>query len=354
MKRIFSLLKKDIILGIKDIFILLEVGFSIFLVFFLIFIVPEEIDSEAVIYIYDSSDVLQDFVNDINPDSKEEGELFVDSRDAVIEGMTEDKSAVGVIIKENNGKFDVELLTQPYTKEALVKYIEVDIRDILSIITPSQEAYPPDVYHSVTVTSLIEGEEEAISFKKRILPAVLMFMVGIMGLFAMVSLLTQERSELTIRVFRVTPADMWAFITSKYLMVLCTGIVTFSIIYIPMMGFSGYFESLLIMVLTILVGSSIGVILASFFDNVMGSLLWVMLIMIILALPAISLFAPIFTPDWMKILPSYYTLFGLDAAMFPAGNRHIIWQSAGILASIGAVLYILSGLLFNRLVGREV
>ncbi|MCK5023029.1 MAG: ABC transporter permease [Candidatus Aenigmarchaeota archaeon] len=356
MKQIANLFKKDVILGIKDIFILLEVGFAIFFVLALIFIIPEDIRTEGKAYIYDSTNIIKDFIFENNPNiEKERGEYFVDNREKVVEGMKKDTSAIGLIITENkDGIFNVDMLIQPYTKRALVKYVEIDIEDLLSILKPPNGVYPLDVYNSLRVTSLKEGMRDIIPFNKRILPAILLLMVGILGLFAMVSLLTQERTEATIRVFRITPADMWSFIISKSLMVLGTGIITFSIIYIPMMGFSGYFESLLIMVLTIIIGSSIGTILAAFFDNIMGSMLWVMLIMIVLSLPAISLFVPIFSPDWLKLIPSYHTLFALDASMFPDGNSHLIWQGAGILASIGVGLFILSGLIFNKLIGREV
>jgi hypothetical protein len=353
MKRILNLLKKDIILGIKDIFILLEIGFAIILVFVLLFIIPEDIKTEARIYIYDQSDIVKNFVLENNPDiDKEAGEYFVDSREDVIKGMNKNKLAVGIIIKENeNDKYNVEMLTQPYTKPALAKYIEVDLEDLLSILS---DVYPPEVHNRLRIDSLDYGKNDSIPFNKRILPVVLLFMVGILGLFAMVSLTTQEKSEATIKVYRITPADMWSFLISKMLMIILTGITTFSILYIPIMGMNGYFESLLIMILTIIMGSAIGIIFAGFFDNIMTSILWVMLLMIILTLPAVSLFSPLFTPNWLKIIPTYHTLFALDSAMFPDNNSHIIWQSAIILAIIDVVLFTISGLIFNNTVRREV
>ncbi len=356
MKRVLGLLKKDITLGIKDMFILMEVGFAVVFLFVLLFIVPEDIRTEAMVYIYDESEIVEKFVTTINPDTEDMGEYFVDSREELIEGMEEDRLAIGMIIKgpDGDGKYKVELLKQPYTKEALVKYIEVEMEDLISIIKPPQGVYPMDVYDSYEIEALNYGKEDEVPFNKRILPPVLLFMVGIMGLFAMVSLTTQEKSEATIRVYRITPANMWLFLTSKYLMVLLTGIISFSILYIPTMGFSGYFESLLVMLLTVIFGSTVGVILAGFFDNVMTSILWVMLLMIVLALPAVSLLSPIFSPAWLKIIPTYHTLFAIDAAMFPADNSHLIWQGALILAIIDVVLFIVSGLIFKTTAKKEV
>jgi len=151
----------------------------------------------------------------------------------------------------------------------------------------------------------------------------------------------------------VSPADMWSFITSKHLMLLGTSIITFSILYCPIIGFQGYLPALLITLLTVFVGSSLGVVLAGFFDTPMSAIGWVFLIMIIFGLPSVSLFAPIFSPDWLKFIPTYYTLFGLDAAMFSDGNTHIIRQSITILAGTGIILFALSGFLFNRKIRRE-
>ena len=70
-------------------------------------------------------------------------------------------------------------------------------------------------------------------------------------------------------------------------------------------------------------------------------------------LPSVSLMAPTFSPWWIKLVPTYYTLFGLDAAMFPDNNGLIIWRSAGILAAIDVVLLGLSFWLFGAMVRRE-
>lgn len=355
MKRIWTLFKKDIILGIKDVFIILELGFSIFIVLLLLFVIPEDINQEGTVFIYDSTNVIENFIKkQIGEENlKEAGEFYVNSREELIEGMTENKMALGLIISENNNIYNVQLLTQPYTNESMVKYIEVDIEDLLNIITLPAGVYPLDVYNSVRLEALKVGLRDEIPFNKRILPPIFLMMIGILGLFAMVSLIGQERSEGTIRVFRAAPAGMWEFIISKHLILVAIGIVTFSIIYIPMLGLAGYLQSLLIIILTIVMGSSIGVILGGFFDNAMASILWVMLLLIVLALPAISLFYPVFSPMWLKFIPSYHTLFGLDAAIFPDNNSHIIWQSVVILAIIDFVLFNISGLIFNRLIRKE-
>lgn len=358
MNRIINLYKKDLVLGIKDIYVLLEIGFAVVILLLLLLLIPEDIKREATVYIYDSTNVVESFIADsfgIEEMETRRGEYFVNSRKELTEGMLENKSAIGLIITSNsNGTFNTELLTQPYTTDAMIRYVEIDLEDLLSIIAPPYDFYPREVHDSVRVTALQHGLRDELPFNQRLLPAILLLMVGILGLFIMISLIGQERVEATLRAFRISPASMWEFLLSKHLVLLTIGFSTFSIIYLPMMGFGGYLPSLLIILLTVILGSCIGVILGGIFDTPMASMLWVVLIMLVVALPAISLFSPAFSPKWLKIIPSYHTLFGLDAAMFPDNNSHIIWQSVAVLGGLDFVLIIFSVWIFGRLIGKEV
>jgi hypothetical protein len=357
MNRIGSLYKKDLLLGIKDVFVILEVGFAVLILALLLFVIPDDIKRDATVYIYDETKVVETFVADaVGLDDMEEnvGEYYVDSRDELIEGITDERSALGIIISQRaEGTYDVELLTQPYTTDAIIRFIEIDLEDLLAIITPPYDFYPREVHDSVRLEALQQGLRDEIPFNQRLLPSILLMMVGILGLFIMISLIGQERVEATIRAFRISPAGMGEFLASKHLLLLSLGFTTFSILYLPIIGFSGYLSALLIILLTIIFGSCIGVILGGVFDSPMAGMVWVILLLIVLGLPAVSLFSPSFSPGWLKILPSYHTLFGLDAAMFPDNNSHIIRQSVAVLAGIDVVLVVLSTWIFGKLVRRE-
>ncbi|MCD6332286.1 MAG: ABC transporter permease [Bacteroidales bacterium] len=356
MKRLGNILRKDIILGIKDVYILLEIGFSIVVMALLLFVVPKNIDRETPVVVFDSTGMLNNMMKNMDKQAgREPAQVFVNSRDEVVAGMKKNKAAVGLIIRMNSDSIShVELLTQPYTTKAMVETIKLQLTDFLSMAHPPHGLYPPDVYRSVKVTALQEDHRAEIPFNKKLLPVIIMFMVGMMGLFAMVSLIGQERSDETIRAYKVTPSRLWQFLLSKHLLLLATGLITFSIFYLPIMGFNGYFLSLLIIIPTIILGSGIGVLLGTFFDNPMTGVGWVLLFMVVFSLPAVSFFAPVFSPGWMKLIPSYYTLFGLDAAMFPDHNIHVFWSETGILSAIAVVLVTLSGWVFTKRLRKEV
>ncbi len=355
MNKLGSILRKDILLGTKNIFVIMEVATAVLIVLLLLFVFPKDLRSEPVIYIHDSSGMLEKTLNAKDPEEEEgTGYNFVDNKEAAIEGIVDNSLALGLVItKQPDAAYQIELLKQPYTSPNLVRDIENEMADLFHIITSSVGAYSPDVYEAVKLTSLQSGQRDALPFNKMVLPPILLMMVGILGIFAMVSLIGQERADLTIRAYRVTPAGLWQFIISKHLTILFTGFLSFSIIYLPMMGFAGYFSSLLIIVLTIIMGSAIGVILGSFFKNPMEAILWIFILLFILGLPAVSLFLPTFSPDWLKIIPSYHTLFALDASIFPDNNSHIIWQGVAVLAGICLFLFPLSAIIFKKVIGRE-
>ena len=355
--RIGNLYRKDLLLGIKDVFVLLEVGFAVVILALLLFVIPDDIKREATVYLYDETGVVENFVAQaVGLEEAEErmGESYVESREEIIEGMTKERSAIGLIVTEGDGgTYDVELLIQPYTTESIIRYIEIDLEDVLALVSPPYDFYPADVRESVRIDALQWGLRDELPFSQRVLPAVLLMMVGVLGLFIMISLIGQERVEATIRVFRISPAGLGEFLLSKHLLLLSIGFATFSILYLPIVGFGGYLPALAIILLTVIFGSCVGVILGGIFDTPMSSMLWVILALIVLGLPAISLFSPVFSPGWLKIIPSYHTLFGLDAAMFPDNNRHIIGQSIAILGGLDVLLLALSTWIFARLVGKE-
>lgn len=354
MKHLSNLLKKDLILGLKDVMIIMEIAFAIFTTLFLLFLVPKDVKNDAIVFVYDEPKLIENFIMEFHPDAEDDGEYYVDSREEVIEGIRENKSAVGLIIKsQDDGTYSTTLLTQPYTTKGVIDYIEIDIEDILSILHPPYGVYPKEIYEMIEVEALQVGRKDEIPFNQRMVPSVIYMMVGIMGMFAMVSLVGQERDDRTLIAYRVSPAKLSEFLISKHLTILITGIFSFSVLYLPVIGFTGYLYGLLIIILTIYIGSCVGIIFGTFFNSAMAAISWIMLMMIILSLPAVSLFIPIFSPPWLKIIPSYYSLFALEAAMFPDNNVEVIHRGLVILTLISLIMTPISVNIFKSVIRKE-
>lgn len=352
MGKLGNLYKKDMILGLKDIWILLELGAAVLITSLLLFVIPKEVDRESTVFIQDQTGIFQKMAEAAHPDNDDR--VFTKSRKEVVEGMRKNRTAFGMIIAPGDeSKYHIEMLTQPYSSAAMVDFFEVQMKDVFTMIPAPVPAYSDEIINMVDVQPLHERARDEIPFNKRLVPVILMFIVGFMGMFTMISLIGQERTDQTIRAYKVTPARLVTLLLSKHLMLLTIGFTTFSIVFLPMVGFSGYLKALLVIFPTILIGSAVGVILGSFFDNPMAAIGWVFLFMILFGLPAVSLFAPVFSPEWLMFVPSYYTLFGLDAAIFPDGYSNVLWISVGVLFALAAVLTPLSGWIFTRKIRKE-
>ncbi len=355
MSRLGSLYKKDMILGFKDVWILLELGAAVLISAMLLFVVPEEVTRESPVYIQDETGIFKSMTAIFGgEEGKKAGQFFVDTREDVIEGMKKNKTAFGMIIQSSDiGKLHIEMLTQPYSSDAIVDFFEVQMKDVFTMMASPASSYSSEISDIVEVRSLNETIYSAPPFNRRMVPLILMFIVGFMGMFTMISLIGQERTDQTIRAYKVTPARLLTLMISKHLMLLSIGFITFSIVFISVIGFSGYLQALLVILPTILMGSAIGVMLGSYFDDPMGAIGWVFLFMVVFGLPGVSLFAPVFSPEWLKFIPSYYTLFGLNEAIFPDGYSNILWISVGILSGIAIVLLPLSSWMFTRKIRKE-
>jgi hypothetical protein len=355
MKKLGNLLRKDIVLGIKDVFLLLEIVFSVVFMLVLLFLIPEDIRTEGHVYIWDRTGIIEEFVTDYVPDPGQSlGEYFVYNREDLITGITDDRNAVGLIINAaGQERYEVEMLSQPYTKDSLARFIEADMEDLMNILHPPMGRYPADVYSSVRIEAFQRGVDEVQPFNQRLLAPVIVFNIGLIGLFAMVSLIGQERMDSTLRAYRLTPSSLGLFLLSKNIVITGVSILNFSILYLPIMGFSGYLEALSVMVVTVIAMSSIGVALATFYQGPLEAIGWVFVLMLIFALPGVSLLNPVFSPGWLQAIPTFHSLFGLDAAMFPDNNTELIWRSVGILALLSAVLVPLTGVLFTSRIQKE-
>ena len=148
------------LLGIKDIFVILEIVFAVMIMFLLLFVFPKDIEKEAMIYIYDETGLIQDIIDQYSENMELDFELdmFVDNREDMITGITKNKNAMGVIISYGEETlYKTEMLVQPYTTDAMMKFVETEMEDMLSMLHPPFGTYPLDVYNSVRITALQEG-----------------------------------------------------------------------------------------------------------------------------------------------------------------------------------------------------
>jgi hypothetical protein len=117
----------------------------------------------------------------------------------------------------------------------------------------------------------------------------------------------------------------------------------------PVMGFSINYGLLLLLLLTTgFFASTLGLLIASFYDNMTKAFGVVYLLFFILMVPGIAYFIPGWDPIWVKIIPTYPMLQGFKEIILPKGDiAYPLLTSAGFLAG-GLVIFVLTNIRFKR------
>ena len=115
------------------------------------------------------------------------------------------------------------------------------------------------------------------------------------------------------------------------------------------MGFTiNYGLVILLLLTTGFFASTLGLLIASFYDNMIKAFGLVYLLFFILMIPGIAYFVPGWDPFWVKLIPTYPMLQGFKEIILPNGDiAYPLITSAGFLAA-GLVIFALTNIRFKR------
>ena len=170
-----------------------------------------------------------------------------------------------------------------------------------------------------------------------------------MGMFIMASYIFLDKKEGVIKAYAVTASPVWQYLMSKIFVILLTSVVSGLIIIMPIMGFRiNYGLVLLLLMTTGFFASSLGLLIASFYNDLMKAFGVIYLLLIILMVPSIAYFLPGWEPFWIKIIPSYPLLQGFKEIILPNGdNVYPLMASAGFMA-VGIILFAVTNIRFKK------
>jgi hypothetical protein len=171
-----------------------------------------------------------------------------------------------------------------------------------------------------------------IPFNLMPLPVLLIFETVLLGFFIVAVMVFQEKSEGTLRAYRVTPSGTLAYILSKNLLFLVLSLayglipVLFAfglgINYLPLLLLLGLSSSLMTMF-------SLGV--AAYYRNLTEWFFVGVALLLVNSLPIISYGMPTFAPGWLTWLPSYRGVFAV---------RDVLFSHAGLAQISPTLLYL--------------
>ncbi|MCP4361198.1 MAG: ABC transporter permease, partial [Chloroflexi bacterium] len=200
-----------------------------------------------------------------------------------------------------------------------------------------------------TEVRFLHENQVILSDKENTLPSFLTFNGSLMGLFILASYIFLDKKEGVIKAYAVTPSPVWHYLLSKVGIVTVTSLITSLIITIPIMGAQPNYLAMLVFLLASgFAASAVGLLLTSFYDDIMQAFGTLYVLLIALMLPNIAYFIPTWSPAWMQAIPTYSMLESFKEALLPNGDiNYILFTSLAYFAA-GLALFLLANVRFKK------
>jgi hypothetical protein len=339
MSKFISLLNKELKLTIRNYYLFIVLIIALILVLIIRFVVPSELNMEKTLYLHSTNEA-EDKLAGTNYDVLKEKSTFYDTKEEIVLAMEDNYNSLGLIIDNDNGEINLELITQGYENEDIINMAIVDIQSYLGKI---------DFDDSSKVTILRKGSSlENIPLNLNIVPLAIMLESALMGLFLISVMLILEKDHKTIKAFVTTPTDVNLLLGAKLVTMLLYSFLSAVLIVIFTVGINVNWLNILILIgLTSIWSSCLGLTIANVYKSLTSAMMPLIIISLLLGAPVVSYFAPMFAPSYLKVMPTYSLMLGLREALFVSGTN-TMFIKATQFSIILVVIFALSTLLTKR------
>lgn len=364
--KLFSSFIKELKIASRGFYFYIEIFMAVLILAVLLFAVPDNFASKTSEYLYldmpvEVSDIYLEAILAENIDSKVEDvqvkidkeekdaslytidnkEIYIlDSREDLIYMADKERKIGAVISIDENYEFNYEYYLQGYESDKfkdLLKILHVESSDTIKKAVDNQEV------------RALSTNYQSLSDKENLMPSIMVFNGSLMGLFIIAAYIFLDRQEGVIKAYALTPSPVWQYLMSKIGVLMVTSIVSSFIVLLPIMKFQpDYLLLLVLLITTAFFSSSLGLLLASFYENIMQAFGSIYFIMILMIIPNIAYFIPSWNPNWVKILPTYPMLEGFKSVLLGNGDwQYVLTISVGFLIA-GMILFVFSNYRYQK------
>jgi len=247
---------------------------------------------------------------------------------------------IGVVISiDDKGTMTYTYYNQGYETDRLIK--------LLYVLHTKDSKNFEEAINNQKVINL--NNIKTLTNKENMVPPVIVFNGALMGFFIVMAYIFLDKKEGVIRAFAVTPSTIWQYLISKILVMITTVIISASIITIPVMGKQlNYILFYIYLIVTTFAFASLGLLVASFYDNISKAFGALYIVMMSLMLPAFSYYIPSFNPIWLKVFPTYSMLQGFKEIIMTNGNKEYVIIYSIIYFASGVIILLLANLKFKK------
>lgn len=263
----------------------------------------------------------------------------LDSEEDMIR-LAQTKGDVGATVRMNDqGEFSYDYYIQGYETERF--------SDALYIL----HTFSGDDVEAKLATQVTReiGSSERLNNREAFVPIFIGFSGALMGFFIIMSYIFLDKSQGVIRAFAVTPSSVWKYLLSKTFVILTTVVISSSIVVIPIMGFKPNYPLLyLFLIVSSFAFSSLGLLVASFFDNISKAFGVLYLILIAMMVPGFSYYIGSFDPVWLRFFPTYPLLEGFKGIIKGQPDVGYVLFYSLVFVISGVILLALSNSRFKK------
>ncbi len=264
-----------------------------------------------------------------------------ESEEAVLRLTDLDRPKIGAIIR-------MDEQSQPYYEYYLQGYETQRLRNVYSIFHILDFDLMEAEFESQEVRSLTDGYLE-LSDRENIVPAMLTFNGSMMGVFIIAAYIFLDKQSGIIKAYAITASSVWQYLMSKVLVVLVSTILSTVIIVVPIMRLQPNYGILFVLLLASgLFSSTLGLVVASFYRNMMQAFGILYFLMIGLMLPAIAYFTPSWNPAWVQWIPTYPLIQAFKETILVNGDiGYVAWVSLGFFIASG-ILFVFANARYKK------
>lgn len=303
------------------------------------FVIPEEVVLDPQVFYSDLTGegvvkkALADFRGSIT-ELKSEAEVY--------QSLKEENYAWGLVAQKGKPVPQFTFIFQGWEDPKLKK-----------LLIANTENYLAENYLNTTTVFQIEeignSNFQKPAFNKFLVPIFLFSEVVMLGLFFVAALIFIEKDEGTFKAFLITPGNIWQYLLAK-IVVMAVLAVSFTLLFtLPTLGLQpNYGQLIILIILCSIFTSLIGVLLASYFNNLSQFLFPAVFVLGILTIPSISYLFPSVSPIFIRFLPTYDFVFGLRQAVFNLGQEAVIFKTSLMFLFLDLILFYLAKIRFSQ------
>jgi ABC-type multidrug transport system permease subunit len=354
--KLLTSIRRELTLLSRSVYFYSEIAMAVICLLVLLVLMPENFDSRATEYIFIDMPPVQSAAMEealfSGAKAPEEVTLnhrgnevparlyttdmkyvyMLNSRDDLIV-LCEDTGCIGTVLRDSNGKPAYEYYLQGNETERYMDYTTLLLSANLGEILEAAEKQ---------VVKALEDKPRVLTDRQSVLPLMLSVNCVLMGILVAAAFIVEDKKTKVIKALRVVPSRIGVYLTAKITAVILMALATTLIISAPVMLADANYLTLC---LTVICGGfftiSIGVLLASFFDDIGKAFSSVYVLLIVLMIPGILGMMPAVSVSWVRFIPSYYVVQSVKESLLNRDAAYVLLCCAGFAAG-GLILSFIS------------